>query len=106
MWIAKLAEYLDAKALLDHLRGILSANFDELVKMKDFTSKDMSYRVMHRLLEGFAGNWDGDRTDTRIVGTLYPLMRSVDLSEVSALRARRCRCLMLWEVAGCGFEGY
>ncbi len=95
--IAKLAEYLDAKALLDHLRGILSANFDELVKMKDFTSKDISYRVMHRLLEGFTGkeddrltilahwlrDWDGDRTDTRIVGTLYPLMRSVDLSKVS-----------------------
>ena len=81
--IAKLAEYLDAKALLDHLRGIFSANFDELVKMKDFTSKVMSYRVMHRLLEGFTRNWDGDRTDMRIVGTLYPLMRSVDLSKVS-----------------------
>ena len=95
--IAKLAEYLDAKALLDHLRGILAANFTELVNMKDFTSKAMSYRVMHRLLEGFAGkeddrltilahwsrDWDGDRTDTRIIGTLYPLMRSVDLRKVS-----------------------
>jgi hypothetical protein len=95
--IAKLTEYLDAKALLDHLRDILSANYLALVKMKDFTSKDMSYRVMHRLLEGFAGSaddrltilahWsqdsDGDRIDTRIVGTLYPLMRSVDLTKVS-----------------------
>ncbi len=53
---------------------------------------------MHRLLKGFAGraddrltilahwsrDWDGDPTDTRSGGTLCPLMRSVDLGELSA----------------------
>ena len=96
--IAKLAEFLDAEALLDHLCDILATNFRELITMKDFTSKDMSYRVMHRLLKGFAGSaddrltilahwsrdWDGDPTDTRSGGTLCPLMRSVDLGKVSA----------------------
>ena len=56
--IAKLAEFLDAEALLDHLCDILATNFRELITMKDFTSKDMSYRVMHRLLKGFAGSVD------------------------------------------------
>ena len=95
--LAKLAEFLDAEALLDHLCDILAANIQELITMEDFTSTDMSYRVMHRLLQGFAGSaddkltilahwsrdWDGDPTDMRSGGTLCPLMRSVDLSKVS-----------------------
>ena len=99
--IAKLAEFLDAEALLDHLCDILATNFRELITMKDFTSKDMSYRVMHRLLKGFTGNaddrltilahwsrdWDGDPTDTRSGGTLCPLMRSVEKMPAAAFGA-------------------
>ena len=106
--IARLAEYLDAEALLDYLCGVLVVNFAALVAMKDFTSKDMSYRVMGRLLEGFSGSdedrlvilahwsrdWDGDPTDLQTGGTLCPLMRTVDLTKVSADALKRAHTMM------------
>ena len=96
--MARLAEYLDAELLVDHLRALFSAQWEALISRKDSTTKQLPYRPMSRLLDGFPGtaddlltilahwtrDWDVPTTDLHKGGTLVPLLRMVDISKVSA----------------------